>query len=81
MLTKEIIFESFRQLKTNEDRVNYLRWLQEQKTGLQINFERLIDYWSTAKNNQDYKNVISILSYKIGERHDRIPIQTTDSAS
>lgn len=51
MLTKEIIFESFKQLKTNEERVNYLRWLQEQKTGLQINFERLIDHWSNAKDN------------------------------
>lgn len=49
MLTKEIIFDSFRNLKTNQDRVDYLLWLQEQQTGLSINFERLIDYWSNAK--------------------------------
>jgi|688.fasta_scaffold75220_12 hypothetical protein len=49
MLTKEIIFEDFRKLKTSEEKVNYLRWLQDQKTGLQINYDKLIEYWSNQK--------------------------------
>lgn len=50
MLTKEIIFEDFRQLKTSEDKVKYLRWLREQAVAhLQINFDKLIEVWSNTK--------------------------------
>ena len=49
MLTKEIIFEDFRKLETSKQKVEYLQWLQGQKTGLDINFEKLIEYWSNQK--------------------------------
>lgn len=47
MLTKEIIFESFRKLETSSEKVEYIRWLQSKELDLDINYENLISYWST----------------------------------
>jgi hypothetical protein len=47
MLTKEDIFESFRKLETSAEKVEYIRWLQRKDLNLRINYENLIEYWST----------------------------------
>lgn len=49
MLKKEVIFADFRKLKTSDEKVEYLRWLQEQQHNLVIDFDKLIEYWSNKK--------------------------------
>ena len=48
-MTKEFIFESFRQLKTIDEKIDYLRELATLNHNLDINVENLIKAWEEER--------------------------------
>lgn len=45
-MTLDMIFKSFKELKTSNEKVEYLRYLQSKNLDFRINYEKLIEYWS-----------------------------------
>jgi hypothetical protein len=48
-MAKEFIFESFRQLKTIDEKIDYLRELATLNHNLNINIENLIKAWEEER--------------------------------
>ena len=47
-MSKEYIFESFKNLQTSEEKVEYLKQLQKLNLPYDINYENLINYWKNV---------------------------------
>lgn len=50
MLTLQDIYKSFQSLETNQEKVDYLIWLQSKNFDYAINYDNLIKYWATAQS-------------------------------